>query len=559
MPVIALSVMSFIRSMQLNDITWDDNCWILSSYFTNSLEEFLHTGFYELRRIPLGTSLYYYFSLHKLTDYSYLIWNSINMTVQVLSPVLLYIFINNLFKKRLLAFFIAASFTVCVLDNTLPYYSSTVYRAGTLLSITSFLLTERALVRETRWGLMLIAVLLSAFSSYVLMETTVALEPARLFLIVYLLSGKRYDRKTLTKKSVGFWLPFVIITIPLLIYKLMNKPYGLYNSMYSIDPLFFLNFKLHAKAIRHLMFYNWFNLTVLSGSASLWSGVLGVLAVIASLLMMKSPGFSTTGESCPEPASFKITFSWYWKEVSIAFIFGLLLIIPAISMCELAGRSPAPGMEGRHATIILFGYAMSFGSLLYCTYASIRKNSRWATVLIILFLGAGVFFHNMNLDVYSKGQECQRRFWKAFTKRFPSLPLKASFLMDVRGDDHYYYYADLEAYYELELPLNMLYARSKLPKEFLNYRVYAISEGIKDEWKKSSNITFQRVSHAGQDTFDSQELIIVHYRGGNILVNREILRQYPDVPYRMWLDKDPPEFGGTVPAYPLRYKFQGFY
>ncbi len=558
--LVMLSLLSFGRIMFFNDGIWDDNCWILSYYFTGSLDKFLTTGFIELRRETLGTFLYYYHSLHKSSEHAYLIWNSINLIVQVVSALTLYFFINNTFKKnRLLAFLAAATFIVCLLDNTLPYYSSINYRLGTLFCILSFYLTERALARKTRWVLLLAAMLLASFASYVVMETAVALEPARLFLIALILSGKDYRRKTLIKKSLGLWLPFIAIIIPLLIYKLVNKPYGIYGSIYPIDPLFFLNFKLHAKVIRHFMFYNWFNLSMLSGSASIWSAGLGILTVIASLLMIKSPGFSPTEESCPLPASFKVKFLWYWKEVKTAFIFGLILIVPAISMYELAGRSPAPGMEGRHATIILFGYAISFGSLLYCVYASLRKNSRWSTILIVLFLGAGVFFNNINLDVYHKGQEYQKNFWKTFTKRFPALPPKASFLMDVRGDDPFYYYADLEAYYELELPLNMLYARSKTHDEFLNYRVYAISEGIREEWKQSPSLTFQRYSHAGKDTFITDDMIFIHYRNGELLVNREILKKYPDVPYKMWLDKDPPKISRTIPAYPLRYKLKGFY
>ena len=110
-----------------------------------------------------------------------------------------------------------------------------------------------------------------------------------------------------------------------------------------------------------------------------------------------------------------------------------------------------------------------------------------------------------------------------------------------------------------EHTVDRTHRESKRPDEFLNYRAYTVSEGIRDEWKKPGDLVIKRFSHAGEDTFNTKEMIFVHYREGEILVNREILQKYSDVPYNMWLDKSPPEFKGTVQEYPLRYKFRGFY
>lgn len=561
--IIILALLSFGRSMLLHDVIWDDNCWLLSYYFTDNLHDFMDTGFTQLRRTLLGTFMYYYYSIHKSTDTAYLIWNSFNLLVQILSPLYLYFFINNIFKKsRLFAFFAACTFIVCLLDNTLPYYISITYRLGALFSIISFYLTERALAGKTRWGLVFIATALSAFSSCVLMESTVALEPARLFLIWHLLSKKHHDKKIRLAATLKVWLPFILSIAPIMYYKLAFKPYGVYGGMYSIDPLFFLNFRLHAKVIRHLMFYNWYELLTLSGNANIWSVALGATATVTAFFIVKKIRHCYPERSGQQSAFDTSTFKEAFMDVRVPFILSLLLILPVVSMYELAGRSPAPGMEGRHATVLLFGFGMFFGSLLYCVYmaaAASATGRRWIAIFLVIFLGAGTFFNNMNLDVYFTAQGYQRNFWKAFTERFPTLPEKATFLFDVRGDDRFYYYADLEAYYELELPLNMLYARSTDSDKFLNYRVYAVSEGIKDEWKKHDSLIFQRHSHAGLDTFNTDEMIFIYYRGGEILVNREIPAKSPDVPYKVWLDKDPPQLSGTMPEYPLRYKFKGFY
>ncbi|MEW6601372.1 MAG: hypothetical protein AB1499_10425 [Nitrospirota bacterium] len=546
--------------MSLHDVTWDDNCWLLSCYFTDNLHDFLDTGFYELRRVPMGVLYYYYYSLHKLTDHAHLIWNSFNMIIQVLSPLILYGFISNTLKgQKLLAFLIAAGFIICPIDMTLPYYANINYRLGTLFCILSFYLTERALAGKTSWPLLLASMAAFAFPLYFLLETSLTLEPARLLLIGYVLSEKYPDRRTLFKKALGFWIPFVLICVPLIIYRLTNKPYGIYSSTYTMDPYFFMNIKMHAKVVRHFLFYNWVIYAGHIRDTALWSVVAGVITTIITLVYSdRFPGTDNDVAS-PSRSGFKERWAGNWKSVRHVFVFGLMLIVPPVMMYEFSGRVPATGMEGRHGTILLFGYSTAFGSLLYCLYRTLLpagKNT--AKALVILFLGLGVFFNNVNLDLYKTGEEYQKGFWKAFTSRFPSLPEKGSFLIDANAGSPFYN-ADLEAYYELEFPLNMLYARSMSHDEFLNYRVYAISEGIRDEWKRASSITFQRYSHAGKDAFTSEEMLFIHYRDGELLVNREILDKYPDVPYSMWLDKDPPESSGKIPAYPLRYRLKGFY
>jgi hypothetical protein len=558
--IITLALLSFGRTMTLHDVAWDDNCWLLSTYFTDNLHDFLDTGFYELRRVPMGILYYYYYSLHKLTDHAHLIWNVFNMIVQVISPLLIYVFINNVMKgRRLLAFLIAAGFIICPIDTTLPYYANINYRLGTLFCILSFYLTEKALAGKTSWALLLAAMASSAFPLYFLLETTLTLEPARLLLISYALSEKYPDRRMLIKKSLGSWLPFVMVCVPLIIYRLISKPYGIYSSTYTMDPYFFMNIKMHIKALRHLLFYNWFIFLRLIQHTGFWSIAAGAITFIITFMYSDRFIRGISDDTVSSGSGFKATWSRNWKEIRFIFILGLMLVVPPVMMYEFSGRVPAPGMEGRHGTILLFGYSIAFGSLLYCLYRTfLSAGKRQAKALTILFLSFGVFFNNVNLDLYNMGEKYQKGFWRAFTARFPSLPDKASFLIDANANSPYYN-ADLEAYYELEFPLNMLYARSKSHDEFLNYRVYAISEGIRDEWKQSSPMTFQRYSHAGKDTFISDRMIYIHYREGELLVNREILNKYPEVTYKMWLDKDPPRFSGTIPEYPLRYKLKGFY
>lgn len=183
------------------------------------------------------------------------------------------------------------------------------------------------------------------------------------------------------------------------------------------------------------------------------------------------------------------------------------------------------------------------------------KRLFYINLILALILGAGVFFNNLNLDLYYKGAEIQKKFWNVFTLRFPALPERASFLADVSKNDRFYN-SDLDTTYELEYTLNLLYAKSSSPEDFRRYRVYTMPEGFKEQWKKSNAMIFERSSHWGKDTFDSGELIILHYNNGELLINREIIDRYPGVPYNLWLDKGFPKLSAPV-SYPLRHKFYG--
>ena len=81
--IVFLSVMSFARMWFLHDIYEDDNCWLISIYTGNNLREFLDTGFTELRREPMGTFLYYFFRLHRTLDSVFLVWQSVNIGIQI--------------------------------------------------------------------------------------------------------------------------------------------------------------------------------------------------------------------------------------------------------------------------------------------------------------------------------------------------------------------------------------------------------------------------------------------------------------------------------------------
>ncbi len=552
--IILTGILSFGRIWFLRDIFWDDNCWILSAYSTGSLKEFLDTGFMQLRRAPFGIFLYYFFMLHKHIDYTYAIWNSISIFIEVASSVFLYMLMKNLFKaKGILAFFVSVAFIVFPIHTAVPYYSNLPYRLGIMFSMLSFYLTQRALARDTKMLLLGVALTLSAISHYVLIEGTVVLEPARLFLIWHILRPKMVDTKASLKQSLMIWLPFFLICLPLSLYKTFYKPFGIYAGTYAQNVRFFLNWHTILFLLGMLISYHWISYLktgIVFHYSTSWSVSLGLVAFILCVYLLNRADIF-------KPLN--LTMKAAWRSVRDVFILALFLLLPPILLYLATDRAPGIGFPNRHGIILQFGDAVLIGGLIYLLYSTLYTSavrSRWLNLFTALCLGGGVLFNNVNLDLYFKAWESEKGFWNAFTKKFPSIPEKGVFLIDA-VDDTPLKNSGLRSFHSLEFSLNVLYTCSKDASQFLKHKAVAF-----DEWdliRKSKRIQdssiYERITNWGKDILDPKEFIIVRYRDEELLVNREILDRYPDIPYKGLLNKDFPRL--PVPGeYPLRYKLK---
>ncbi len=556
------AVLSYSRVLFFRDVFWDDNCWLMAAYSSTNLDQFLDKGFYEIRRVLLGAFLYFFFSLSKSTEHAYLIWHSVNLGIQIVTPILLYLFLNSLLKERkLLSFFAALSFAILPLDITLPYLSAINYRIATMLALFSFCLTQRAFEKEdAHWTLLIAALVISAISYYVFLEMTIVFEAARLFVIGYIFYKKGSKGKSLIRDTIRCWLPFFLICIPLVLYKLTYKPYGIYSGMYKTDFLFFLNWKLYADVLRVFLFDQWKISLPYIRNLNLWSIILGILAAGSSFFLLEKM------TNIPEAGLiYNGGFKNRWNSVKTILLFGLIFLIPPMLFLEFAGLEISSGLYSSHLNQLQIGYSMILGAILFSLYTMFsysHSRTNLTNLFIGILVGFGVFFNNLNLDTYFKSWERQEMFWKAFTDRFPSLPENAVFMMDVR--DRYFYDAtDLDNSYDLEFILNLLYANSGKPEDFRRYKVLALEEfkpEMADRFRcnQVNEERLERVTHFGKDALNPCEFIIVYYRDGKLMVNREIKKMFPNIPYREWLNNDFPVLPDKPVAYPLRYKLNGF-
>ena len=303
--LIVISLLSYCRVGTLNDLYWDDNCWLLSRFANDSLAGFLDDGFNQMGRIPLGVFLYAYYGLDKLTEHALIILQSFNVLLYLSVPILLFLLASQLAGgNRLYGVAAATVFIVVPLDHTMPYLTAVNYRLGLPLELLSFLLTWRAVsLPSVSRRLIFFALLLDIFTQYVLIEAAVALVPVRIFMIWYA-SRFNVHGGYATSRVLGLAVVFVVPMIPLVLYKLIFRPYGLYESMYAPDPGALVDWRKYYDLAGMLFFGFW---RLLAPKLSSLSGVGIAFAVTAMLATLAASWVGATAvQAADAPISDKL-------------------------------------------------------------------------------------------------------------------------------------------------------------------------------------------------------------------------------------------------------------
>jgi hypothetical protein len=475
--LVALSLLSYARLYMLRDVYADDNCWLFSIYLTNNLPEFLATGFTEMRREPLGVFLYFFFLPFRLLDNPYPVWHTASLAIQIATPLILYRLLRDLCSDAWLAAFVASVLILVPLDHVVPYLSSINYRFGLLFGLSSLLLTDLA-ARNSRWTWRLpLALLCTALASYVFMEATIAFEAARLLILWHRLRRKEQPVTELLRTSISWWGPFLLLCVPLIAYKLLFKPYGIYTGIYAAGFSYFFDRAVLEEAYKPFAGWLWLIILRMLRSHAHWTTVLlgvlaGILVLASTLHMNREVRTAATATS----AKFSL---------SMLLLFGFFILLPVLFIFFFAGRPPKLGTESTHATLMQPGYAALVGGIAYAAYrlalAFGRIGSFLASAVLATFAGVGVYFTNLNLDLFREASNQQQQFWRAFKQRFPILPPRADFVIDAipvpynRWIGSYYELEDLQSSYELEFSLNVLYP-SPDGAHVRRYRVYPFAE-----------------------------------------------------------------------------------
>jgi hypothetical protein len=562
--LILLALVTYGRIWQIQDVIWDDNAWLLSIYATENLGEFLKIGFHDLRREPLGVFLYLLFGLHRYSEIFYPVWHGLWLLLSALSPVVLYALILHLFKDRILALFSGLAFIAFPLDYTIGFASAANYPVALFLVLVSLLFSAIMVSKTVHQYLFMAGSLLTAMlSQYVFLEASVALEPARFLMFAFLSGGTRWNASTHWRFALRKSIPFLLLMVPLVIYKLGVPTSGIHSALYQLDIHNLFDIRQYAISLAHFFFFPWIVLGLNAGSVRPGTVLAAVIAAIMVMILSRrlSNEYPVNGKkSAMKTGGANPSSSWSVSQVAL---FALASIIPVFLLFQLAGRPISWGMDSSHAALCQTGYALFVGLLLSRIWGlrsakPLRRHSgSWAvTIMIGVLAGIGVFFSNLNIDQYHRSWQSQSNFLQEFLHRFPQLPEGAFLVADVRDGD---LYSDIDLY-DIEFSLNLLYAPSSASTGFYRYKLITAEDFSQFafapvEVQRSGNMKIMRATDHGVEVVDIDKLIFIHYRDGRLIVNREIADRYPDISYRSWLDRESPGTGVTYVSFPLRGKF----
>lgn len=499
--IAAFTVLCLGRLLWLLNVYVDDNCWLLSMYNTPGLSGFLDTGFRELRCVPQGVFLYGLFVTHTFLSDAVFWWQALNLVMQGLTGAGIYLLVRALPGNfRFAAFASAVFFLIAPVDTTLPVFSNLTRRAGLLTSIFSLILTVKAVETGRKARYLLPALLVSALTNYLLIEGAMSLEPGRFLLMAALFRQKGESLKGAALKALKWSLAFGLSLVPLAVFKMLYKPFGLYGGYYETGVKFIFRYSMWKQAFKHFCFDNWKVFRALIEGFPFWAALLGLAG---GLLAWVSPWGAGTD---------KAEVSGGRLDNRFAAALGLALLVFPLMFYMYAGKVPTYGIDSRHGVLMQLGNAVMLGGLL--AWLAVKTGWKaWLRAWTAALFAVGVFFSNVNLDQYFKTWEHQKTFWRAFAERFPELPPKADFLMGV--DNHellYRYYGD----YDFEYPLNMLYSREGRRGDMRPYRVVPAAELAVTE-----RGAFKRLGHFGEEVFDTATLIPVGFKDGRFYSGKE--------------------------------------
>jgi hypothetical protein len=544
--LVALVLLSYARIYGLRDSYGDDNCWLLSIYIGDSLQDFLDSGFGEMRREGLGMLLYAFFLPFRHFENPYPLWYSVILAVQVAIPLVWYALVRNLSGDRWLAAFAATALIVFPLDHTLPYLTAFVYRAGLLLGLSSLYLTEVAARRGSPGWQLPAAWLLAVFTGGFVTEAIVAFEPARLLLLWHRLHGNKPALRAALRDVTRWWAPFAIAAALFAVHKMILKPYGMYSGMYAIGWAHFLDTEALYETLTLFALGGWRSLRTLGAYSQPLTPILGCIAAVIALVWL---GRMKGGGPRRAPSETGAT------PVLIVGLLGFGLLLPELLLFYLAGRLPKLGFDSTHAALMQPGFAALAGLVAYlaarCALSWGRATFWSVNVMLAASVGLGIYFNNLNLDMFAAATSQENRFWQAFQRRFPALPPRAEFLIDAAPTPYtanthsYYAWEDLNNAFDLELRLNRLYPPAAHERPARRYRVYDVEEMRKDLSHKGEPLfaggKVYRLTHFGGGEFlDPSAMTVIRYRNGELLVNREIVQADASVPYRPWAEKPLP-------------------
>jgi len=506
--------------LSLHGIWWDDWAWVWQFYSTENFSQYIKP-FISLRKVFEGTVLYLLFSLFSVfKEYTTLVWNILKFIVLFFNAVIIYGIAKRILgNKSLLPVLIASFFVVSPVVNNICLVTF-LYQIETLTFLLSLHFCSKALLENENRKINYTLSIILAFFTMFAHGGFILFDGVRALIIFYIFYNKRnLDFIKASKKTLIFWLPFLIIGVVVVIDSFLRPQNGAYAGEYKIPAL-------SINQYGHLLYNNyWESLNYVYPFYSFFAAKLMVISkfskeILMSLIVSIYLGFSIFKLSRNKRYVLKI------KENIWVFIFGLITIVLGILPYALVRGAPSFGMDSRHALLLNLGVIVVAPATICLVYSVIYYCFKHIVVPIIFtFTLSLIMFLNIFLcmDItraYRNDWDQQLDFWHKFVEAVPDLKTDTFLVVHMPRNEERYFGVWRGAY-SFAAPLNFLYATSSKYTEF--NRHFAISSEDSYFLKKGDGrkeVSFE--SFKGLQNYYPQNFVFAKYEKGVLQINKGI-------------------------------------
>lgn len=533
--ILIIAFLSWGRLLFLKGIWMDDWLWVWHYFGSKGIKEYLYPILGMLR--PLDGI--FFFLSSKLFDIipqaATNIYNIEKFLIFLINAILLYRIAKLiLHPKSLLPEIIAIVYLVSPLVNNIfmsalaRYLYVTFFLLSIIFSIKS--INNKTFVKKPSY---LMAIL---FSSIVMLgyENFISFELIRPLIIFYILTEKFKEKSFIAvKRTIFYWLPFLIIGIGIVIYKggfIIPRfgPFSDHFGHYHLPPLRFIGFMVYAYIYS---LYYLFIAHILHFLKVFPSFNYDYITIILPSLAAISTFFFVFKHPKIKEAERGNTYSnTLIKEAGLVAIIGILLILLGIGPYPLFARYFTFGVGSRHALLASIGVAVFLSSsLLWIYYKGLIRRKQFCSLLaLIVFLWA--FECNDTIRAYRNDWQQQRSFWWQFVWRAPAIRDKTFLIVDMPREEGVYFDGWC-GIYEFGGPLNLLYAKSKQKGEVYNNIHYAENLGralLESEQHYLKNWNKDEVlfpNFLAPLKYYPHNLLLASYHNGYLYLNNDINKE----------------------------------
>lgn len=556
--ILALAFLCRGHLLALEGLWWDDWAWAWHYFCSGSLGEFI-LPFKSLGHQLIGFILYMNFQWFDISPaHASNIWQIEFFILLTANAYLLWAIGRRLCSPASLIPILIA--TIYLLSPVINIFCLTTqpYHTMLLFYLISILLTMKSLMNSPyAWTSETLSYLFYFFSIMGL-ESFILFEVSRLIIIYVLLARSESVPNNLFWQTLKRWLPYLLISALAIVYVLFLQPkFGVYQNAYALPALnteglvrVKNNYVISLNYIYHVWKYAFIQIGVPVFFQNVYkTATFLALAVILTILVR-------TPSSVKKTASSRLK-----RNTVITFLFGLSLVFAGLTPYMLTRSAVMYGIGSRHGLLANIGAAIIIASVLALIQgAGIVGRFIFSCLLMLAIIG-GTLFNNSIVEGYQRDWRQQSSFWRAFTTRVPDLKDHSFVIIDMPRKEMGLF-GPWRSDYEFAAPLSIFYTKATGENNADSH----FAESMSDAFDRKSIIAWvnhwdetavEYESFKGTKKIYPQNLLVVQYQNGNLLVNEEIqnVLMVQKLEIRPLIARTDPrriEYGSSDREYPLR-------